>query len=99
MLHALLLTIHHIVTDLWSLTLLFEELGALYQPAPEGRTAALPAPAHAYADSAIIVSKARSGYQRNQAAGKSGIRTGNLWGNTLEKRVWLPLNGWRYNTE
>src|SRR5689334_4431817 len=35
--HQLLLTLHHIVSDGWSMGLLFEELGRLYEAAVQGR--------------------------------------------------------------
>ncbi|OWA08457.1 non-ribosomal peptide synthetase [Streptomyces sp. CS227] len=41
--HVLVLALHHIVTDGWSMGVLTRELGALYTAAVEGRDAALPA--------------------------------------------------------
>jgi amino acid adenylation domain-containing protein len=41
--HALLLSLHHIVSDGWSLGVLFRDLGALYDAAVAGVPAALPA--------------------------------------------------------
>ncbi|HSK77695.1 MAG TPA: amino acid adenylation domain-containing protein [Thermoanaerobaculia bacterium] len=40
--HALLLSLHHIVADGWSLGLLFRDLSALYAASLEGKDAALP---------------------------------------------------------
>ncbi len=48
--HRLLLTLHHIVTDGWSLGVLVRELLALYAAGAEGRPAALPELAIQYAD-------------------------------------------------
>src|SRR5439155_7602286 len=41
--HVLLLTMHHIVSDGWSMGVLIEELAALYESFVAGRPAALPA--------------------------------------------------------
>ncbi|HEY0022717.1 MAG TPA: non-ribosomal peptide synthase/polyketide synthase [Longimicrobium sp.] len=48
--HVLLLTMHHIVTDGWSMGVLFEELSALYAAQREGREARLAALPVQYAD-------------------------------------------------
>ena len=40
--HVLLLAVHHIVSDLWSLVVMLRELGALYSSAVEGTVASLP---------------------------------------------------------
>ncbi len=48
--HRLLLTLHHIVTDGWSLGVLVRELLALYAAGAEGRPAALPELPIQYAD-------------------------------------------------
>src|ERR1019366_4895831 len=40
--HILLLVIHHIVVDFWSLAVLLNELGVLYPAEKDGRSAALP---------------------------------------------------------
>jgi amino acid adenylation domain-containing protein len=48
--HALLLTMHHSVTDGWSLGLMFEELSARYAAQVRGEPADLPEPALQYAD-------------------------------------------------
>ncbi len=40
--HLVLLTMHHIVTDLWSISILFAELGDLYQSLVSGMTKQLP---------------------------------------------------------
>ncbi|HEX2569410.1 MAG TPA: amino acid adenylation domain-containing protein [Polyangia bacterium] len=48
--HVLLLTMHHIVSDGWSMDVLVRELGALYPALAEGRPAPLPALSIQYAD-------------------------------------------------
>jgi amino acid adenylation domain-containing protein len=48
--HALLLTLHHIATDGWSLTLLARELSALYAAYRSGLRPALPDPPLRYSD-------------------------------------------------
>ncbi|HJR04397.1 MAG TPA: condensation domain-containing protein, partial [Methylomirabilota bacterium] len=48
--HVLLLSMHHIVTDGWSLKLLYRELAALYGAFAAGLPSPLPAPALHYAD-------------------------------------------------
>ncbi|HEY0640462.1 MAG TPA: amino acid adenylation domain-containing protein, partial [Pseudonocardiaceae bacterium] len=51
--HVLLLGMHHIVVDGWSLGVLTEELAALYRAAVAGSTSGLPEPPVQYADFAI----------------------------------------------
>jgi hypothetical protein len=48
--HLLLLTTHHIVADGWSMTLLFQELAAIYPALLRGRLDALPVVSHHAAD-------------------------------------------------
>jgi amino acid adenylation domain-containing protein len=48
--HVLLLSLHHIISDGWSMSLLVREMSELYQAHVEGRPAALPALAVQYAD-------------------------------------------------
>ncbi|HEX6291081.1 MAG TPA: amino acid adenylation domain-containing protein [Herpetosiphonaceae bacterium] len=48
--HVLLLTLHHIIADGWSLGVLLRELVALYQGCASGQTAALPPLPIQYAD-------------------------------------------------
>ncbi|MES2936776.1 MAG: non-ribosomal peptide synthase/polyketide synthase [Pseudomonadota bacterium] len=50
--HVLLLTLHHIVSDGWSMGVLVRELGALYAARVQGRDAALPPLPIQYADHA-----------------------------------------------
>ncbi|TMC17580.1 MAG: amino acid adenylation domain-containing protein [Chloroflexi bacterium] len=51
--HILLFTLHHILTDGWSMGVLLRELSALYQAQLKGRPAPLPALPIQYADYAI----------------------------------------------
>ncbi len=51
--HALLLTMHHVVSDGWSMDLLVREVTGLYAAGVEGRPAALPALPVQYADFAV----------------------------------------------
>ncbi|HEX8320035.1 amino acid adenylation domain-containing protein, partial [Longimicrobium sp.] len=60
--HVLLLGMHHIVSDGWSLGVLFRELSALYTAYREGRGSPLPELAVQYADYAV--------WQREQLAGE-----------------------------
>jgi amino acid adenylation domain-containing protein len=46
----LLLTLHHIIADLWSLAVIFRELGLLYAAEVAGREASLAPPALCYTD-------------------------------------------------
>ena len=48
--HVLLVTMHHIISDGWSQTILLNELGALYEAALAGRTSPLPELSIQYAD-------------------------------------------------
>jgi len=48
--HLLLVSMHHLVSDGWSLTLLEREIGELYAAFLEGRPSPLPDPAVQYAD-------------------------------------------------
>ncbi|HEX2091511.1 MAG TPA: amino acid adenylation domain-containing protein [Longimicrobiaceae bacterium] len=59
--HALLLCMHHIVSDGWSLGVLFREMSALYEAYREGRESPLAPPPVQYADFAI--------WQREQLRG------------------------------
>lgn len=51
--HVLLLTMHHIVSDAWSLGVLFRELGSLYEAYSQGAPSPLPELPIQYADYAI----------------------------------------------
>ena len=58
----LLLSMHHIVSDGWSMGVLFRELSALYEAYREGRESPLPELPVQYADYAV--------WQREQLAGE-----------------------------
>ncbi|MBU8895090.1 amino acid adenylation domain-containing protein [Corallococcus sp. M34] len=75
--HALLIAMHHIVTDFWSLAVMAEELDALYPALRLGKQPALTAPARSYAD-----------YARWQAEMLTGAR-----GAALEKYWREQLSG------
>ena len=60
--HALLLTLHHIVTDGWSMEVLVREVSALYGAFSRGLPSPLPEPAVQYADYAA--------WQRSRLAGE-----------------------------
>lgn len=51
--HVLLFAMHHVVTDGWSMDVLFRELGAHYQALDGGRLAELPPLQYQYADYAV----------------------------------------------
>ncbi|SEN19184.1 amino acid adenylation domain-containing protein, partial [Stigmatella aurantiaca] len=59
---VLLLALHHIVTDGWSMGLFFKELGALYEAHGRGEASPLPALSLQYADYAV--------WQRNWLSGE-----------------------------
>ncbi|HZJ71508.1 MAG TPA: amino acid adenylation domain-containing protein, partial [Planctomycetota bacterium] len=59
--HVLLLTLHHVICDGWSLGVLFRELAELYRAACEGRAPELPALAVQYADFALWQRQALAG--------------------------------------
>ncbi|HSU14828.1 non-ribosomal peptide synthetase, partial [Longimicrobium sp.] len=59
--HVLLLCMHHVVTDEWSIGVLFRELSALYGAFREGKEPPLPEPAVQYTDYAL--------WQREQLRG------------------------------
>ncbi|HEX9936119.1 MAG TPA: condensation domain-containing protein, partial [Longimicrobium sp.] len=69
--HVLLLSMHHIVSDGWSLGVLQRELGALYAAYREGRESPLPELPVQYADYAV--------WQREQLVGKVLDRQLSYW--------------------
>ncbi|HEX8273583.1 MAG TPA: non-ribosomal peptide synthase/polyketide synthase, partial [Longimicrobiaceae bacterium] len=69
--HVLLLSMHHIVSDGWSLGVLFRELSALYAAFREGRPSPLPELAVQYADYAV--------WQREQLEGDALERQLRYW--------------------
>jgi natural product biosynthesis luciferase-like monooxygenase protein len=66
--HVVLLAIHHIVGDFWSLAVLLNELGALYSAERRGTALAFEPPAISYAD-----------YVRRQSGMLAGPEGGRLW--------------------
>lgn len=73
--HVLLLTVHHIVSDLWSLVVLTRELGVIYPAECAGATAPLATPRR-YSD---YVS-----WQAGLLAGPEGERLASYWQRRLE---------------
>ncbi|MFL5381523.1 MAG: amino acid adenylation domain-containing protein, partial [Longimicrobiaceae bacterium] len=69
--HVLLLSMHHIVSDGWSMEVLFRELSALYAAYREGRGSPLPELPVQYADYAV--------WQREQLAGEALERQLSYW--------------------
>ncbi len=69
--HLLLLTVHHIIADGWSLGILLRELAAYYQAALAGVSPALPALPIQYADYAL--------WQRSEAYTASVARQLSYW--------------------
>ncbi|WP_369211087.1 amino acid adenylation domain-containing protein [Streptomyces flavofungini] len=74
--HVLLLTMHHIVADLWSTSVLFGELVALYRSHLNGTAADLPKLSVQYADYAA--------WQRKQLAGPGFTAELDYWAKTLD---------------
>jgi amino acid adenylation domain-containing protein len=69
--HVLLLSMHHVVSDGWSMGVFFRELSALYAAYREGRESPLPELAVQYADYAV--------WQREQLAGEVLDRQLSYW--------------------
>ncbi|HEX2081287.1 MAG TPA: condensation domain-containing protein, partial [Longimicrobium sp.] len=69
--HVLLLSMHHVVSDGWSMGVLFRELSALYAAYREGRESPLPELAVQYADYAV--------WQREQLGGEVLERQLSYW--------------------
>ncbi|HEY0016585.1 MAG TPA: amino acid adenylation domain-containing protein [Longimicrobium sp.] len=74
--HLLLLTAHHIVTDGWSVSVMFRELAALYQAFAAGRPSPLPELALQYADFAA--------WQREHLRGERMDRLAEYWTRRME---------------
>lgn len=78
--HRLILTLHHIASDGWSVGLLLHELNALYGAFAAGQTTPLPEPPAQYADwaawqrgqSDAVSQKAQMDYWRQSLAGAPG---------------------------
>jgi amino acid adenylation domain-containing protein len=73
--HVLLLTMHHIVTDFWSLGVMLDELAALYPACRAGHFARLPAAPPAYAEFAL--------WQERELAGPAGEALWAYWRDRL----------------
>src|SRR5262249_61394110 len=73
--HALLVTMHHIVSDGWSMGVLTRELSALYAAFVQGQEDPLPPLAVQYADYAV--------WQRRWLAGEVLQRQGECWKGAL----------------
>ncbi|HEX9936859.1 MAG TPA: amino acid adenylation domain-containing protein [Longimicrobium sp.] len=73
--HVLLLTMHHIVSDGWSLGVLTREISALYAAHREGREAELPGLPVQYADYAA--------WQRRWVSGEALREQADYWKNAL----------------
>ncbi|HEX2076941.1 MAG TPA: amino acid adenylation domain-containing protein [Longimicrobium sp.] len=69
--HVLFLCMHHIVSDGWSMQVLWRELWALYRAFRDGRAPALPEPPVQYADFAA--------WQRARAGGEAEARQLAYW--------------------
>ena len=74
--HWLVISIHHIVCDGWSMTNLFSELAELYSARLHRRTARLPDPLVQYGDYAL--------WQRQHLAGQGGNAERAFWRQELE---------------
>lgn len=74
--HVLLICVHHIIGDFWSLVLLLEEMQALYPAECHGKPAALPAPGAHYRDFVR--------WQDDMLAGPEGERLWSYWHRQLD---------------
>ncbi|HYR06828.1 MAG TPA: amino acid adenylation domain-containing protein [Longimicrobium sp.] len=81
--HLLLLSLHHVVGDAWSMDVLFDELEALYAAERDGTPAALPPLAVQYADFAI--------WQRARMQGEALEGELAYWRDRLEGTATLNL--------
>jgi natural product biosynthesis luciferase-like monooxygenase protein len=79
--HILVLAVHHIIVDFWSLTILIQELGRLYQAQKDGMPAQLPPLTrhyHDYVRSSVTMLASSDGdrlwaYWQQQLAGASPV--------------------------
>ncbi|MEM7116485.1 MAG: amino acid adenylation domain-containing protein [Chloroflexota bacterium] len=69
--HIILLSVNHIVTDFWSMSLLVSELYWLYEAIRDGKAAVLPELTHQYADFAR--------WQETMLAGERGEELRDYW--------------------
>ncbi|HKX28230.1 MAG TPA: amino acid adenylation domain-containing protein, partial [Blastocatellia bacterium] len=85
-LHVMFFTMHHIVTDGWSMGILFKEIGALYLAYLKGEPSPLPELEIQYADYAV--------WQRDWLSGQTLERLLHYWREQLSdlKPLELPLD-------
>ena len=83
--YILLLVIHHIVVDFWSLAVLLNELGVLYSAEQSGRPAALPRLELQYTDFVR--------WQTERLAGEAGERLWDYWKTQLAGG-WFFMRSW-----
>ena len=76
--HFILLAMHHIITDAWSMSLFIREVAALYEPFARRVPALLPEPPIQFADYAI--------WQREQLQGEALESQLSYWINQLRNR-------------
>ncbi|MGX1325251.1 amino acid adenylation domain-containing protein [Bradyrhizobium sp. USDA 377] len=81
--HALVVNVHHLVTDGWSQRLFWEELAAHYAPAHKNDEAALPSPTFQYRDFAL--------WQQGWAQTPAAKEQLDYWRTQLEGVTTLPL--------
>ena len=81
--HRLLLTLHHIVADGWSMSVLFRELGEICAALQEGRGPSLPALSVSYQDFSV--------WQRERLSGSTLRRELDFWRSELAELPVLRL--------
>jgi amino acid adenylation domain-containing protein len=81
--HVLLYTMHHIVSDGWSLSIFFRELALLYEAFSKGNPSPLPEPSIQYADFAL--------WQRQHLQGKALEQKLSYWKQKLADLPALDL--------
>ncbi|MGY4430586.1 amino acid adenylation domain-containing protein [Bradyrhizobium sp. F1.13.1] len=81
--HALVVNVHHLVTDGWSQRLFWEELAAHYSAARKNGVATLPAPAFQYRDFGL--------WQQNWAHTPAANEQLDYWRTQLDGVTTLPL--------
>lgn len=81
--HRLLLTLHHIVADGWSMSVLFRELGEICAALQEGRSPSLPALSVSYQDFSV--------WQRERLSGSTLRRELDFWRSELAELPVLRL--------
>ncbi|MFZ6028539.1 MAG: amino acid adenylation domain-containing protein [Chloroflexota bacterium] len=75
----LLVSLHHIISDFWSLAVLFHELNAAYEAAKKARMCSLPALPASYASFVA--------FQRAMVAGSEGQRLWTFWQDRLSGKL------------